>query len=302
MSLLDACCFFLIYSFIGWVTEVVYHAVTLGKIMNRGFLNGPVCPVYGFGMTAVLFIFDIIGTDNLLITFAVGVIFTTAIELIAGYILYTFFHARWWDYSSMPLNLGGYICPAFSLIWGLAVVAVVRLAHPAIEAITVAFIPYPILLILTITFLILMIVDTVVTALTLIGLNKKLRELDEISKAMRDASDKLTDKIAQSSIKTARNAQNARVQAALAKAELRDAAEESRADIQKRADEKRNELKQISEETMAELQHHYDEIRSSLVSHRHFGAGRLINVFPNVKHRDYKDILDELKSFRTGKR
>ncbi len=150
MTLFEALCFFLIYSFIGWVTEVVYHAVTLGKIMNRGFLNGPVCPVYGFGMTAVLFVFSLVSVDNPFIVFLIGVILTTLIELIAGWALYTFFHARWWDYSSMPLNLNGYICPAFSIIWGLAVLAVVRIAHPALEAVTIGLIPHSILLPITI--------------------------------------------------------------------------------------------------------------------------------------------------------
>ena len=278
--------------------------------MNRGFLNGPVCPVYGFGMTAVLFVFDITGISDLFLTFIIGVVLTTAIELVAGFILYTFFHARWWDYSDMPLNLGGYICPAFSLIWGLAVVAVVRLVHPAVAALTFTLIPMPVLLILTITFLILMIVDTAVTALTLIGLNKKLAELDHISTAMRDASDKLTEKIGKQTIETTRSAQNARVQAALAKAELRDAARESRVELERRADEKKSELerlavekrdefKQRSEETVADLQRRYNEIISSLTAHRHYGAGRLINVFPNVKHRDYKKILDEIR--RIGK-
>ena len=273
MTLFEALCFFLIYSFLGWVTEVVYHAVTLGKIMNRGFLNGPVCPVYGFGMTAVLFVFSLVSVDNPFIVFLIGVILTTLIELIAGWALYTFFHARWWDYSSMPLNLKGYICPAFSIIWGLAVLAVVRIAHPALEAVTIGLIPHSILLPITIILTAVMAIDTIVTAATLVGLNKKLTELDKISKAMRDNSDILTEKIGKSSIKTAQTAQTARVQAALAKAEIRDAADNKREELQKR----------------------YDEIRASILSHRHYGAGRLINVFPNVSHRDYKELLKEIQ-------
>ncbi|SEV82519.1 Uncharacterized membrane protein [Ruminococcaceae bacterium KH2T8] len=300
MTLFEVVCFFLIYSFIGWVTEVIYHAVTLGKIMNRGFLNGPVCPVYGFGMTAVLFVFDLTGINDLFLTFIIGVALTTGIELVAGFLLYTFFHARWWDYSNMPLNLGGYICPAFSIIWGLAVVAVVRLAHPAIAALVFTLIPLPVLVILTVTFLIVMIIDTTVTALSLIGLNKKLAELDKISSAMRDASDKLTEKIGKQSIESAQSAQTARVQAALAKAELKDAAKAGKIELERRADEKRDELRRLSEETTADLQRRYNEIRSSLTTHRHYGVGRLLNVFPNVKHRDYKDILDELRTY--GKR
>lgn len=269
MTLYEALCFFLIYSFIGWVTEVVYHAVTLGKIMNRGFLNGPVCPVYGFGMSAVLYFFNLIGSTNPFIIFIEGIVLTTSIKLIAGWILYTFFHARWWDYSEMPLNLGGFICPAFSLIWGFAVLAVVKIAHPAIDALTVSLIPYKIMLPIMIALYLVLIVDTIVTALSLIGLNKKLAELDKISNTIRDASDKLTEKIGKSTIETTQSAQTARVQAALAKAELKD-------DIH-------------------ELETRAEEIRRSIFSHSHYGVGRLIRVFPDVYHKDYKELLKDLQ-------
>lgn len=269
MTLYEALCFFLIYSFIGWVTEVIYHAVTLGKIMNRGFLNGPVCPVYGFGMSAVLYFFNLIGSTNPFIIFIEGIVLTTSIELIAGWILYTFFHARWWDYSEMPLNLGGFICPAFSLIWGFAVLAVVKIAHPAIDALTVSLIPYKIMLPIMIALYLVLIVDTIVTALSLIGLNKKLAELDKISNTIRDASDKLTEKIGKSTIETTQSAQTARVQAALAKAELKD-------DIH-------------------ELETRAEEIRRSIFSHSHYGVGRLIRVFPDVYHKDYKELLKDLQ-------
>lgn len=262
MSFEDLCCFFLIYSFFGWVIEVVFHAVTLGKIMNRGFLNGPVCPVYGFGMAVVLLVYNRVGSDNFFVVFLEGIILTTTVELIAGFILNRFFHARWWDYSDMPLNLNGYICPAFSIIWGLAVVFAVKLAHPAISAFTVGIIPTKILVPVMIFFYAVLITDTVATASSLIGLNRKLAELDRIGKAMRNASDRLTEKIGTKTIKTTQSAQEARVQAALGK---------------------------------AELEKHAEEIRASITKSRHFGAGRMLNVFPNVKHRDYKEIVADLQ-------
>ena len=73
----DICTFFIVYSFIGWVIEVVFHVVVAGKIINRGFLNGPVCPVYGFGMISVLLIYNLVGSSNTLVVFLEGVVFTT---------------------------------------------------------------------------------------------------------------------------------------------------------------------------------------------------------------------------------
>ena len=117
MTYYQICWYFLIYSFGGWALEVVYHAVACGKVINRGFLNGPVCPVYGFG---VLSVFAMMNTfqgsgyqlnDGMIFLF--GVILATAVELIAGWLLDVCFHARWWDYSNKPLNFHGYICLEF---------------------------------------------------------------------------------------------------------------------------------------------------------------------------------------------
>lgn len=277
----DLCFFFIVYAVAGWIVEVIFHAVVKGKIVNRGFLNGPVCPVYGFGMILVLLIYNMVGSDNTFIVFLEGVIFTTLIELIAGFILDKFFHARWWDYSSMPLNLNGYICAGFSLIWGLAVVFVIKQVHVFIYNVTSGLIPehigWPILAVLYAIF----ILDTTVTVLTLIGLNKKLDELDHISASIKRVSDRMTDTVGNTSLKVTQKAQESAVQASLAKAQIRDAAEESREALELRR---------------RELQEKYDSLRESIIRHRHYGMGRILNAFPDVKHRDYDQILADIKA------
>ena len=281
----DICTFFIVYSFIGWVIEVVFHVVVAGKIINRGFLNGPVCPVYGFGMISVLLIYNLIGSSNTMVVFIDGVVFTTLIELIAGFILDKCFHARWWDYSKMPLNLNGYICAGFSLIWGLAVVFVVKLVHVFIYNVTSGLIPekfgWPILIAVYAVF----ILDATVTVLTLIGLNKKLEELDRISESIKNVSDKITDRIGNTSLNTLQKAQSTAVQASLAKAEAQDRFEESRDALELRR---------------KELQDKYEELRERVIRHRHFGVGRLLNAFPDAKHRDYLTILSELRNKLSG--
>ena len=127
MTYFQICLYFLIYSFGGWVVEVIFHAVALGKVINRGFLNGPVCPVYGFGVLSVFALLNTIQgsgrqmSDGMIFVF--GIVLATAVELVAGWLLDVCFHARWWDYSDKPFNFHGYICLEFSLIWGLAIAA-----------------------------------------------------------------------------------------------------------------------------------------------------------------------------------
>ncbi len=122
---------FFIYSFLGWCVEVAFVAVTTGKVVNRGFLNGPVCPIYGCGMVGVLIILLPV-KNNVWLLFLGGMIICSAVELFGGWILDKIFHMRWWDYSEKPFNIGGYICLPFSIMWGFAVVFAVKFVHTPI--------------------------------------------------------------------------------------------------------------------------------------------------------------------------
>ena len=178
----------------------------------------------------------------------------------------------------MPLNLHGYICAAFSILWGLAVVAAVKGIHPWIRTI-VGLIPDTLSMILLGLLCICITVDTVVTALTIIGLNKKLKELDSISRAMRTISDRMTDIIGNNAMKNAQDIGEARVQVALGKAELRDDAGEMLKKLEKRS----------------------EEIRLSILAHKHSGAARLLNAFPTMIHKEHQEIILTLKNRISGK-
>ena len=123
---------FLIYAFLGWCTEVAFAAVTRGKFVNRGMANGPICPIYGFGVLAVLFCRQPF-RGNFFLLFLGSVVVTSLLELVTGWALEKFFHDKWWDYSNEPFNIKGYICLEFSIIWGLACVLVVDVIHPMIR-------------------------------------------------------------------------------------------------------------------------------------------------------------------------
>jgi len=131
MPLYQMCWYFFLYSFCGWVLEVIFHAVSMGQIINRGFLNGPICPIYGVGVLSVFAMVNALKTRGIpmddLGIFLFGLILATLVELIGGWLLDKCFHARWWDYSERPLNFHGYICLKFSLIWGIAILLVVRI-------------------------------------------------------------------------------------------------------------------------------------------------------------------------------
>ena len=107
-SLYEIFWYFVIYAVLGWVVEVCFCSIKTGSFVNRGFLNGPVCPIYGFGMVAVLVCLWPL-RNSMLVLYVGAVVLTSALELTTGWVLKKLFHTSWWDYSDMRFNLGGYI-------------------------------------------------------------------------------------------------------------------------------------------------------------------------------------------------
>lgn len=124
--------FFFIYSFVGWVWESCYVSVKKRRWVNRGFLHGPMLPIYGSG--ALVILISTIGVrENPWLIFLLGMIAATILEYITGAVMERLFHVRYWDYSSQKLNLNGYICASSSLCWGAFSVLLVRVVHVPVE-------------------------------------------------------------------------------------------------------------------------------------------------------------------------
>ena len=124
--------FFFIYSFIGWVWESCYVSVRKHQWVNRGFLHGPMLPIYGSG--ALVILISTIGVrENPWLIFLFGMLAATVLEYITGAVMEKMFHVRYWDYSRQKLNLNGYICVSSSLCWGVFSVLLVRAVHIPVE-------------------------------------------------------------------------------------------------------------------------------------------------------------------------
>lgn len=186
----------LVYSFLGWCCEVAFAAVRRGIFVNRGFLNGPVCPIYGFGVLIVLLVLEPV-KDNLALLFFGSMVLTSALEFFIGFIMEQFFHDKWWDYSENPFNIKGYICLEFSLVWGAACVLVVDVIHPMIFKLICA-IPEKLSLWLMVFFTAVLISDAVITLWNMLKLPKRLRAIDELEKAMTAVSDAIGEKVYES--------------------------------------------------------------------------------------------------------
>ena len=190
-SLYQILAFFLIYSCLGWCLEVIYAAVSTGQLVNRGFLNGPVCPIYGFGMIIVLFTLSPLA-DNLLLLYIGGVILPSVLELAGGWALYKLYHTRWWDYSDFPFNIGGYICLEFSLLWGVGTVVVMKAVHPVIAGL-VEMVPQMVGFVLMCILYACYAADVVVTAFAASDLARELDALEKVADSMHAVSDAMTE-------------------------------------------------------------------------------------------------------------
>lgn len=123
--------YFFIYSFLGWVWESCLVSVQQHRWVNRGFLNGPFLPIYGFGAVAIL-LFTWPVQNNTLLVFAAGMLGATLLEYVTGYSMEKLFHVRYWDYSRFRWNLNGYICVVASLCWGVFSILLVRVLQPPV--------------------------------------------------------------------------------------------------------------------------------------------------------------------------
>ena len=135
----DLLLLFTIYSFMGWSMETVFASISERKIVNRGFLTGFFCPIYGFGAVLILqsskWVSEVIEDPftALVINILLAVILVTALEYITGFLLERIFDYKWWDYSEKALNLHGYICLQYSFLWGLLTFVLLKVVHPVIS-------------------------------------------------------------------------------------------------------------------------------------------------------------------------
>ena len=124
-----------IYSCIGCILETIYAFIVLGHFDNRGFLLGPLCPIYGFGMLILIICLSNYKGNNLKLFFVAAVVLTY-FEYVAGFVLEVIFDLKWWDYTNDFLNINGRVCLPFALAWGVIAILVVNYIHPFTEKIT----------------------------------------------------------------------------------------------------------------------------------------------------------------------
>lgn len=263
--------YFIIYAVLGWCIEVSFQTLNKGKFINRGFLNGPVCPIYGFGMIVLLYFLTPF-TDNVILLFIGSIILTSTLEFITGFVLEKVFNDKWWDYNDRPFNIKGYICLSFSIMWGLAAVFVIEIVHLPISKF-VSILDNKFGNVLLVLFISYFIADFLVTIFAILKINKQFRLLDEMAGRLKHYSDGIGEEI----FETVNSVAGTAVK------------------LQKGFNNSKTKFETEIEKSLpiSELKERYNKLRKE----RPFVLKRLEKAYPNIRERldKYKDNVSKSK-------
>ena len=305
---------FFVYAFLGWCTEVRYAALRTGKFVNRGFLNGPVCPIYGCGVVVVLAGLEPL-KGNFVLLFLGSVVLTSALEWATGFVLEKLFRQRWWDYSDKPFNLGGYICLEFSIMWGFACLFVVDILHPSIEFF-IRLIPHTLGWVLLGLFSAAMAVDLAATVRTIAKLNRQLDQIDQLARRLKTASNEFGENLADRVLEAAERsadwkedweaaAEEWSQRRAEFQVQLAQRKERLEGELAQKREQMEDELRQHAQEQAVRLQEGHDKARAELdawreklqtqLDSRVFGQRRLMAAFPKMRSTRHRQAMEQLR-------
>lgn len=152
---------FIIYSFLGWLVEVINCSIVEKKLVNRGFLISPICPIYGCGALLITLVLNNY-KDDWFVVFCMAVILCGLLEYFTSWLMEKIFHARWWDYSKNKFNINGRICLETMVPFGILGLVIIYILNPFFYNI-LNLIPTNIAHIISIILLIILIIDMVVS-------------------------------------------------------------------------------------------------------------------------------------------
>lgn len=265
--------FFFITAFIGWIYESCFVSVKEHKLTNRGFLNGPVIPIYGGAGTAIMLATNPF-KENYFLVFLSGMIVASLFEFITSWVMEKLFHAKWWDYSNWKPNIQGRVCLWASLFWGFLSVTMQMFIKPALDKI-IYKIPMQGGKIAAYFIFMIFMSDTVYTVICTIQFDKKIAELRKIR-------DEFTEYI-----------QHTHVYEELSEAKERIKTSELIKSITERTEELLPNLPNINEKL--------DAFKKSYIENANkfnYVQKRLINAFPDIK---FTELDDELKDWLNTK-
>ena len=287
---------FLIYSTLGWCGEMIYCSIGQRRLCEkRGFLNGFLCPIYGFGALLVLWALRG-GCESPVLTFFFGALLTSAVEYFTSYLMEKLFHMRWWDYSRYKFQIHGRVCLLNSTLFGLLCVALCHLVHPEVMKLIRFLMARHIALPLAAALFALFTADVVLSVRSAIQIGNRLEKLQALQ-------DELQEKLEELANEQRRRAESRKAER---QERLEDLREKVSADLAERRAQ-REQLLREGREALADLGEEYRErweaLRSenqrrmkALLNGQDFFERRLLRAYPGLRSERHAEALDRLKA------
>lgn len=317
---------FLIYAFLGWCCEIGFCGIEEGHFVNRGFMSGPWCPIYGFGGVLIVVCLTPI-ENNYVLLFLGAMLLCSAIELVTGWAMEKIYHTRWWDYSDKKFNIGGYICLQFSILWGCFGIFLMKLLHPFVFGIVRHLsnvIGISVLIFLGAVF----VADLVITLLTAKNMIDRIKKADELAEKIKDVTEKIARNIYTMAVRLDTAGKeiynNEDVQEFIEKtqtvnrvrqkridwqiAEFRAAHEDELEEFAERVEaikKKYKELENEHDEDINELKEKLSALKEkygSTINKKNIFQKRMLNAFPHMKDKKHQETLKKLRETQTKKK
>lgn len=284
--------FFYFYCFFGWIFESTYVSIKSRKFVNRGFMRGPFLPIYGSGAIMML-VASMPFQDHLVLTYFAGCVGATALELVTGIAMESFFKVRYWDYSNQRFNYKGHICLSSTVAWGFLTILMTEFLHKGVERLILA-VPYGIVTALTAVVSVYIIVDFTLSFKTaldlrdvLIGLEKAKAEMERIQKRLDVIVAVANDEI-----------EHRRQENSMRMDELMEHIERRFSTVKERMRLNPSEFMEEVREEISELRSRYTIEKEHRMQFRHlkdFYQRNMIKGNPGMYSKRFGEALEELK-------
>ena len=303
MSLSKYFILFMIYSFIGWIIEVIDIKIETKKLVNRGFLMGPYCPIYGWGGTLMSILLKNYVNDPLVL-FLVAMVICSLLEYTTSYLMEKIFNARWWDYSDKKFNINGRVCPETLIPFGFLSVAILKVTNPIIFEFLYNL-PKNSIMYASITIAILFAIDIAISYKIISGfknINKAEKDnTEEISKKVRETAEATITKLIEQKNLLYRKVKinkysilkNIKFTRKKHTRKIKNQQFTMVGSLKRRIQNIDKKIKNITKETTDKINNikdgqlnKYKDIKEKFIRKSKLNK-RLISAFPNVKQREY---------------
>ena len=256
---------FIIYSFLGWLMETVACFLSTKKFTNRGFLLGPCCPIYGFGVLLIVILLHKYQKDPLIL-FIMAIIICSLLEYITSWLMEIIFKNRWWDYSNRKFNINGRVCLIGAVVFGTLSLILIKLVHPLVLKM-IGMMNDTLFHTIVIALAVIFITDNVITIAGFCHFDKKIKKFADEFKIQKE---KLSENI---KVKT----------------------EDITEDIKVKAENIKAKTENIKNKTNIQVPSVFSDIQENLAKKFNFQEKRMLKAFPKFKSINYNEVLEDLK-------